>query len=84
MNNNLNKVKYEEPCDGRLSSTVPREGRGETPRHLLNKKLFYEAPEVEQIELRLENNQMQSGSPNYGEDGAAGPNASYNKYEEDY
>ena len=36
MNNNLNKVKYEEPCDGRLSSTVPREGRGETPRHLLN------------------------------------------------
>ena len=30
--NNLNKrVKYEEPCDGRLSSTVPREGRVKVP-----------------------------------------------------
>ena len=34
MNNK--RVKYEEPCDGRLSSTVPREGRGETPLHLLD------------------------------------------------
>ncbi|NLX65359.1 MAG: hypothetical protein GXZ19_01030 [Bacteroidales bacterium] len=25
-----------EPCDGRLSSTVPWEGRGETPLHLLD------------------------------------------------
>ncbi len=30
--NKLNKrVKYEEPCDGRLSSTVPREGRVKVP-----------------------------------------------------
>ena len=30
--NNLNKrVKYEEPCDERLSSTVPREGRVKVP-----------------------------------------------------
>ncbi len=28
----LNKrVKYQEPCDGRLSSTVPREGRVKFP-----------------------------------------------------
>ena len=26
------KVECEEPCDGRLSSTVPREEWGETPR----------------------------------------------------
>ena len=25
------RVKYEEPCDGRLSSTVPREGRVKFP-----------------------------------------------------
>ena len=25
------RVKYEEPCDGRLSSTVPREGRVKLP-----------------------------------------------------
>ena len=28
----------------------------------MNKKMFYEAPDAELIELKLENNQMQSGS----------------------
>ena len=33
----------------------------------MNKKMFYEAPDAELIELSLENNQMDAGSP-----GAAG------------
>ena len=29
----------------------------------MNKKMFYEAPDAELIELKLENNQMDAGSP---------------------
>ena len=30
---------------------------------IMNKKMFYEAPDAELIELKLENNQMDAGSP---------------------
>ena len=51
--NNLNKrVKYEEPCDGRLSSTVPREGRVKAPP--LTRQIFTLFAFVDMIGLEVE------------------------------
>ena len=66
--NNLKRSKYEEPCDGRLSSTVPREGRGETPLRLLDYRhmpeifrffgfsFFFYSREHEPIHVHIEGN----------------------------
>lgn len=38
----------------------------------MKKKLMYEVPDAELIELKLDSNQMQGGSPVYGNNGEAG------------
>ncbi|RGX93396.1 ATP-binding protein, partial [Segatella copri] len=48
------RVKYEEPCDGRLSSTVPREGRVKLPpltRHerIMAQKIIGRKQEIKEL-----------------------------------
>lgn len=50
----------------------------------MKKKLMYEVPDAELIELHLENNQMQDGSLTYGDDGDAGAGQGYNRYNDDF
>ena len=44
----------------------------------MKKKLMYEVPDVELIELHLENNQMQNESLTYGNQDEAGGSQGYN------
>lgn len=49
----------------------------------MKKKLMYEVPDAELILIKLEGSIL-ADSDQYGTQGSAGPDASYNKYDEDY
>ena len=50
----------------------------------MKKKLMYEVPDAELIELKLENNQMQSGSPDGTWDSSLSRETSWGSSDVDY